>query len=119
MVTGGNATVFITNMDVAIAFYTAVLGMAVTSHYGDDWATMNAGGFTIGLHPKDEKQPAPGTHGAIMVGLTVNGIEAAKERLREGGAKEVGEVVRGSGGSFVHFHDPDGNALYLWEMPKG
>ncbi len=118
MVTGGNATVYITDMDAAIGFYTTVLGMTVTSRYGGHWATLEAGGFTVGLHPEDAKQPGPGTHGAIMVGLNVDGIEAARERLREGGAKDVGEVVRGDGGSFVHFHDLDGNALYLWEMPK-
>ncbi len=119
MVTGGNATVFITSMDAGIAFYTTVLGMTVTSRYGDHWATVEAGGFTVGLHPQEAKQPVPGTHGAIVVGLNVDGIEAARERLHASGAKDVGEVVRGDGGSFVHFHDPDGNALYLWETPKG
>ncbi len=117
--TGGNATVFITDMDTAIAFYTTVLGMTVTSHYGDAWATVEAGGFTVGLHAPDINHPAPGTHGAVMVGVNVDGIDAARQRLQQGGAKEIGEIVRGDGGSFVHFHDPDGNALYLWEMPKG
>ena len=118
MVTGGNATVYISDMDGAIGFYSTVLGMAVTSRYGDHWATVEAGGFTVGLHPQKEGEPVPGTHGAIMVGLNVDGIDAARERLGAGGARDVGEVVGGDGGSFVHFHDLDGNALYLWEMPK-
>ena len=118
MVTGGNATVYITNMDASLAFYTDVLGMQVTSHFADHWATVAAGGFTVGLHPKDGEYPDPGTHGAIMLGFTVDDIEASVTRLHERGAKDVGPVVRGSGGSFVHFHDPDGNALYLWELPK-
>ena len=116
MGTGGNATVFITQVEKALRFYTDVLGMKVASHYGDDWATVEAGGFTVGLHPRDPKQPEPGTHGAIMVGLNVGNIEAAHVKLVEGGALEVGPVVRGSGGAFVHFHDLDGNALYLWSM---
>ena len=116
MVTGGNATVFITEMNRALGFYTEVLGMKVASHYGDDWATVEAGGFTVGLHPKDPKQPDPGTHGAIMLGLNVGDIDAARVKLVNGGALEVGPVVRGSGGAFVHFHDLDGNALYLWSM---
>ena len=116
MVTGGNATVFITEMERALAFYSEVLGMKVASHFGNDWATVESGGFTVGLHPKDPKQPEPGTHGAVMVGLTVDDIEAARVKLVDGGALEVGPVVRGSGGAFVHFHDPDGNALYLWSM---
>ena len=118
MVTGGNATVFVTEMDRALVFYTHVLGMKVASHYGNEWATVEAGGFTVGLHPRDAKQPDPGTHGAIMVGLTVDDIEAARLRAVEGGALEVGPVVKGSGGAFVHFHDLDGNALYLWSMEQ-
>ena len=119
MVTGGNATVFICNMDAALAFYTQVLGMKITSHFGEHWATVEAGGFVIGLHPIDPKQPPPGTNGAIMVGLNVEDLDAARARLIQGGALEIGEVVNGSGGGFVHFHDPDGNALYLWKMPQG
>jgi predicted enzyme related to lactoylglutathione lyase len=118
MVTGGNATVFIGNMDASIKFYTGTLGMRLAEHYGDDWATVEAGGFTIGLHPKSEKAPPPGTAGSIQIGLMVDDIEAARARLQSGGAGEVAETIGGSGGSFVHFHDPDGNALYLWQMPK-
>jgi predicted enzyme related to lactoylglutathione lyase len=116
MVTGGNATVFIANMDASLKFYTEVLGMTVTSHYGNDWATVAAGGFEIGLHPKSEKQPPPGTLGSIMIGLTVSDIDSASEKLHAGGAKNVKEIERGSGGSFLHFQDPDGNELYLWQM---
>ncbi len=68
-----NATVFITNMEAALKFYTEVLGLKVTSHYGKiHWATVEAGAFTIGLHPKSEKQPAPGTPGSIMIGLSID-----------------------------------------------
>jgi predicted enzyme related to lactoylglutathione lyase len=45
-------------------------------------------------------------------------LSAARTRLLEGGARDVAEVVQGDGGSFLHFHDPDGNALYLWQLPK-
>jgi predicted enzyme related to lactoylglutathione lyase len=118
MVTGGNATVYISNMDAAIKFYTGTLGMKLTAHYGDHWATVEAGGFSVGLHPKSEKQPAPGTPGSIQIGLMVDDIAAARATLKTGGAPMVADVMGGEGGSFVHFHDPDGNALYLWQMPK-
>ncbi len=118
MVTGGNATVFITNMSAALAFYTNVLGMTVKSNFGDDWAEVSAGGFDIGLHPKSERGPAPGQLGSIIVGLIATDLGAARPRLLAGGAKDVAEVVQGDGGSFLHLHDPDGNALYLWELPK-
>ncbi len=118
MVSGGNATVFITDMNQALAFYTNVLGMTVKSHYGDDWAEVSAGGFDIGLHPKRESGPAPGQPGSIIIGLMANDLGAARVRLLEGGAKNVAEVVEGDGGNFLHFADPEGNALYLWELPK-
>ena len=40
-------------------------------------------------------------------------------RLSEAsGARNVGPVKREAAGSFLHFEDPDGNRLYLWQMPK-
>ncbi|MBV9406199.1 MAG: VOC family protein, partial [Acidobacteriaceae bacterium] len=48
MITGGNATVFVSNMDAAIDFYTQVLGLRLTNRFGDHWATVDAGkGLTI------------------------------------------------------------------------
>ena len=50
MITGGNATVFVSNMDNAVRFYTEVLGLRLTNRFGDDWATVDAGkGLTIGF----------------------------------------------------------------------
>ena len=103
-------------MDAAIKFYTGTLGMKLAEHYGDAWATVQAGGFTIGLHPKRDQQPAPGTAGSIQIGLMVDDVQAVGVALQSGGALDVAEVVSGDGGSFLHFHDPDGNALYLWQM---
>ena len=117
MITGGNATVFVTNMDASLKFYSEVLGLKVSSHYGDHWASVEAGSFTIGLHPKSEKYPAPGTPGVIMIGLGIDeSIDAAAARLKSLGVKNVGEILRDAGWHFVHFHDPDGNELYLWEI---
>jgi len=119
MVTGGNATVFVTNMDAALEFYTTALGLKVSSHYGDHWATVDAGSFTIGLHPKSEKQPAPGTPGSIMIGLSIDeSIDTAAAKLSAHAVRNLGEIERGNGGNFVHFQDPDGHELYLWEAPK-
>jgi predicted enzyme related to lactoylglutathione lyase len=116
MVTGGNATVYISNMDAAIRFYTQTLGMQLKDHYGDHWATVVAGGFEIGLHPAGVQQP--GVAGSITVGLMVDDIEAAGAKLSQGGAHAMDPVMQGSGGSFLHFQDPDGNRLYLWQMAQ-
>jgi predicted enzyme related to lactoylglutathione lyase len=114
MVTGGNATVYISNMDAAIRFYTQTLGMRLKEHYGDHWATVVAGGFEIGLHPSGAQQP--GIAGSITVGLLVDDIQAAAAKLADDGTREINPVIQGSGGSFLHFQDPDGNHLYLWQM---
>ena len=117
MITGGNATVFVSNMDRAVQFYTQVLGLKLTNRFGDHWATVDAGkGLTIGLHPASPKYPAPGTKGGMMLGMEVQGpIEKAVASLSERGVKFKGSVVRDQGGNFIHLEDPDGNEIYLWE----
>jgi hypothetical protein len=101
MITGGNATIFVANMDASLKFYN------------------EAGTFTIGLHPKSDTYPAPGTRGSMMIGLGIDeSIDVAAARLKSLGVKNVGEVQRDQGGNFVHFHDIDGNELYLWESVK-
>ncbi len=116
MVTCGNATVIISNMDAAIRFYTETLGMKLLNHYGDHWATVEAGGFQIGLHPTGEQQP--GVPGSIMIGLIVEDVVAAETRLQESSARNLGPKRQEMAGTFLHFEDPDGNRLYLWQVPK-
>ncbi len=118
MISGGNATLFISNMDAAVHFYTQVLGLKLTNRFGNDWATVEAGkGLTIGLHPASPKYPAPGTKGATMIGLEINEpIDAVVARLTEKGVSIKGSVIRGEAGNFAHLDDPDGNEIYLWEV---
>jgi catechol 2,3-dioxygenase-like lactoylglutathione lyase family enzyme len=118
MISGGNATVFVSNMDNAVRFYTEVLGLRLLERYGDHWATVDAGrGFTIGLHPASPKYPAPGTKGGMMLGLEVNTpLEAVVERLKNKGVRFTGDIIRDEGGSFANFEDLDGTPIYLWEM---
>ncbi len=120
MVSGGNATIFISNMDRAIQFYTQVLDMKLTNRFGDHWATVEAGkGLTIGLHPSSAKYPAPGTKGAMMLGLEIDEpIEMVVSRLSDKGVRFTGSIVQEMSGKFVHFEDPDGNEIYLWEVAR-
>ena len=122
MITGGNATVFVSNMDAAVEFYTQTLGPRLTNRFGNHWATVDAGkGLTIGLHPASTKYPAPGTKGAIMLGLEIDEpMEAMVARLSSKGVQIKGSIVRDeeAGGTFAHLEDPDGNEMYLWEQRK-
>jgi predicted enzyme related to lactoylglutathione lyase len=118
MVSGGNATIFVANMDTSIRFYTEVLGLELTNRFGNDWATVRAGeGLTIGIHPASPHYPPPGTKGAVVLGLEIDvPIETAVGRLSEKGARIKGTITRSEPGNFVGLEDPDGNAIYLWEV---
>lgn len=118
MISGGNATIFVSNMDAAVHFYTQVLGLKLSNRFGDSWATVEAGkGLTIGLHPASAKYPAPGTKGAVMLGLEIDeAIDTVVARLNERGVRIKGSVMRDQSGNFAHLEDPDGNEMYLWEM---
>jgi catechol 2,3-dioxygenase-like lactoylglutathione lyase family enzyme len=117
MISGGNATVFVSNMDTSVRFYTEVLGLRLTNRFGDSWATVEAGiGLTIGLHPASPKYPAPGTKGGVMLGLEIDEpIAAMVARLSDKGVRIKGSIVQDEPGNFVHLEDPDGNEIYLWE----
>lgn len=118
MITGGNATVFVSNMDRAVQFYTEVLGLKLTNRFGDHWATIEAGkGLTIGLHPAGPKYPAPGTKGGIMLGMEIDSpIEKVVATLGKRGVQFKESVVKAEAGNFIHLEDPDGNEIYLWEV---
>src|SRR5271157_2210770 len=118
MVSGGNATVFVSSMNAAVQFYTQVLGLKLATRFGDHWATVEAGkGLTIGLHPASPKYPAPGTKGAMMLGLEIDEpIESVVARLSQKGVQFKGPIMREEAGNFVHLADPDGNEIYLWEL---
>src|ERR1700674_2696513 len=101
MISGGNATVFVSNMDAAVQFYTEVLGLKLSNRFGDSWATVEAGkGLTIGLHPASPKYPAPGTKGAMMLGLEIDErIAGMVARLSEKGVRIKGPVVQDDPGN--------------------
>jgi predicted enzyme related to lactoylglutathione lyase len=119
MISGGNATLFVSNMDRSVRFYTQALGLRLVERYGDDWATVDAGkGLTIGLHPASAKYPAPGTKGGIMLGFQLDeSLEAAVATIREAGVHVADSIEATEAGRFAHLEDPDGNVIYLWELP--
>ena len=119
MISGGNATIIVQNMDTSIQFYTEVLGLKLTNRFGNDWATVSAGeGLTIGIHPVTPEYPAPGTKGSVILGLEIDvPIEKALSRLGRHGVTIRGNIVRSEPGNFVTLEDPDGNEIYLWEKP--
>ena len=118
MFSGGNVTVYVSNMDRAIKFYSETLGLKLAYRFGEDWASIDAGtGLTIGLHPDSAGFPA-GRKGSMAIGLQLKGsISDAVAALKAKGVRFQGDVVNeGKAGSFIGFEDPDGNQLYLAEV---
>ena len=116
MITGGNATIYVANMDNAVRFYTDVLGLELTNRFGNHWATVRAGTtLLIGLHPWKEKYPRPGTKGSVQIGLVVSQGETIQQlaaRLRARGV-EVSAIIESESGNYISFEDPDGNPIYV------
>ena len=116
MINGGNATVYVSNMDSAIRFYTEVLGLKLTNRFGNHWATVQAGQtLLIGLHPWSAKYPRPGTKGSVQIGLVVSRDEPIGDlaaRLRQHGV-EVSDIIKSEEANYISFADPDGNPIYV------
>lgn len=116
MITGGNATIYVSDMDAAVRFYTDVLGLKLTNRFGNHWATVLAGNtLLVGLHPWKEKYPRPGTKGSVQIGLIVSQGETIQQlatRLRGRGVAVSG-VIESQEGNYLTFEDPDGNPIYV------
>lgn len=115
MIRGGNATIYVSDMDRSVSFYTDTLGLSLVYRAGDHWASIEAGdGFQLGLHPASPHLPPPGTPGSITVGLAVDEpIESVVSTLRDRGVDVYGSVADGGRVTLAYLRDPDGNELYL------
>lgn len=113
---GGNASIYVANMDRAIAFYTDTLGLRLRTRIANEWAELDAGnGLVLGLHPaRPPDTVAPGVSGAINVELMVT----APLKDVVAGLKGRGVTFKGPIEEYENVHlawllDPDGNALVL------
>lgn len=118
MISGGNATVFVSNMDRAVRFYTETLGLKLVMRAGNEWAQVDAGkGLMIGLHPASEHQPRPGTPGSIQISLRVDEpLEQVVATLTQRGATFRGPIVNDGFVRIAFLSDPDGSSLSLCEV---
>jgi catechol 2,3-dioxygenase-like lactoylglutathione lyase family enzyme len=120
MISGGSATIFVSDMERSIRFFTETFGLALRFRSGDAWAEVDAGGgLVVSLHPAGPDAPRPGTRGSITIGFDVTRpLDRVVKELGNRGVlfrgpihDEPGELVR-----FVYLADPDGNELYLSEI---
>jgi catechol 2,3-dioxygenase-like lactoylglutathione lyase family enzyme len=115
---GATATIWVTDVDRAVAFYRDALGLSLARHVPGEWAEFRlSDGFRIGLHKGDPKSTAmkPGDRGATEVGLEIRGLmEDAVAALQARGVAFQGGIVESPPVRLAFLRDPDGTALYLF-----
>ena len=119
MIKKAQVTIYVSDIDNALRFYGDVLGMRIKSHWGKEFAELEAPGVTIGLHPPTKSGPAPGTSGSISIGLEVEDLDAEISKLKEKGVSFQGSVIDDGPVRLVFFGDQDGNRFYLTQIKKG
>jgi catechol 2,3-dioxygenase-like lactoylglutathione lyase family enzyme len=129
MFSSGNVTVYVSDLDSAIRFYTTQLGLRLTNRFGDRWATVDAGssywttrgvlaGLVIGLRPASAQYPPPGSTGGIGYGIEAFApIEDVEANLRSRGVRVTGEIIRFEAGNCFSFADLDGVRSYVNQFP--
>lgn len=122
MIEGGNASVYVADMDRAVQFYTEQMGLPLKTRVGDDWAEIDAGaGLIVGLHPaRPPETVSAGTVGAINIELKVTEpLENVVAVLRERGVSIVGEILDYENVRLQSVSDPDNNIILLAQVLHG
>ena len=122
MFSSGNVTVYLSNLDAAIRFYTETLGLKLTNRFENHFATAEVGrSLVLAIHPRTPHTPVPGTKGSVTLGLMVDEpIDTVVTRLAQRGVRLNG---RSESARSVDIEDLDGNVITLWDalawMPEG
>ncbi len=121
MINGGNASVYVTDLDRAVAFYTEAVGLKLRNRVGTTWAEIDAGkGLIIGLHLASPPDTVPaGTRGAINIELAVTEpMEEVVEALTQRGVVFTGPIKNYEAVRIASFYDPDRNVIVLGQVLK-
>ncbi|MCL6548032.1 MAG: VOC family protein [Alicyclobacillus sp.] len=113
MFRSANVTVRVADLNKAIQFYVETLGLQLQHETDGHFALVEAPGLAIGLlYVKDEPFDSAGQSGSMSIGFEVDDLESAVKTLRSRGV-EFNDFVEGQAARVAHFHDPEGNTLYL------
>ena len=112
----------VSDVDVAVAFYTQRLGFTLEEQFGPAMAIVARGDLTLWLAGPlssaakpmpDGRKPEPGGWNRIV--LEIEGLAALVAELRAAGVTFRNEIVRGPGGQQTLCEDPSGNVIELFE----
>src|SRR6058998_3558288 len=98
MLAGGTVTIYVTEMERSVRFYTETLELKLMYRGGPGYTAIDGGkGLEIGLHATHEGGPTPGGGGPVHVGFYVDEpIADVVARLRSRGA-QIGDPRPGGG----------------------
>ena len=112
----------VNDVDVAIKFYTDILGFELVEKWGPPFAMVKHGDITLWLSGpgssasrplNDGSKPMPGGWNRLV--LETDDLELLMEKLTKSGAYFRSGIVSGPGGKQVLVNDPSGNAIELFE----
>lgn len=119
VIEGGVVTIFVRDMDAAVAFYTEALGLKLKYRAGNHWASIDAGkGLSLGLHPMKPGESHEQSSNGLQLGFDVAcPLQEAVEELQSRGVEFPSGIYNDGNGSvrLAFFKDPDGNEHYLCE----
>ncbi len=105
--------IYVSDMQRAKAFYNKVLGLSL-GYESPSWSVISAPNSKtyIGLH-KTENEVGKGTE----ISFLVDDLEQEMDRLTDLGVRFTSTVILAAPGrKVIHFEDPDGNPLSLYEI---
>jgi len=102
-----------TDMDRAVEFYKNLLGFKLL-FTREDWSEFEIGGQRLALCKVDALHPSITSPG---ISFMAQPIEQVIESLSGKGVTFIEELKVYPYGKLIHFQDPDGNILGLYEPP--
>jgi catechol 2,3-dioxygenase-like lactoylglutathione lyase family enzyme len=116
----GFVTVFVTDLEKSLRFYTETLGMELDYTDGKNWAQFKSGeDISLAIERCSPDHVAAGSRLVgrfVGVTLMIDDVVETFERLRAKGVEFTGRPEKQHwGGTLAHFEDLDGNVLTLME----
>jgi catechol 2,3-dioxygenase-like lactoylglutathione lyase family enzyme len=120
MIAGGTVTIYVSDMERSIRFYTETLGLKLMYRGGPGYAAIDGGkGLELGLHGAHPGSPVAGSGKSVQVGFYLDEpIGQVVETLRSRGVEVDGPKSGGGPITLAHFVDPDGTPLYVCEIAR-
>lgn len=117
-----NFRYIVSDVDAAVAFYTAALEFELEEQYGSAMAIVRRDDITLwlagpassaALPMPDGSKPIPGGWNRLVI--EVADISVAVDGLRASGARLRNEIVTGPGGKQILVEDPSGNPIEIFQ----